>query len=71
MLSLKEKITLDGIISFLNAKLGEKGHDEAVVKFLKRQKNHVTEMRGTLDASSAEEDHVRETFSRVKSMYAD
>ena len=69
MLNIREKISLDGIISFLDTKLKERGHNEAVVKFLEQEHSYVTEMRETLEATSAEEDHMKATYSRVKSMH--
>jgi len=68
ILTIRQEEQLKGIISFLDTESKE-GHDEAVVKFLEEKLSYVTEMKETLSASSAEEDHMRETFSRVKSMH--
>ena len=68
ILTIRQEEQLKGIISFLDTE-SKAGHDEAVVKFLEEKLSYVTEMKETLSASSAEEDHMRETFSRVKSMH--
>ena len=68
MLNIRQKEQLRGIISFLKTEL-EEGHDDTVVEFLKEKLSYVTEMKETLEATSAEEDHMKETFSRVKSMH--
>ena len=68
MLNIRQREQLRGIISFLKTEL-EEGHDDTVVEFLKEKLSYVTEMKETLEATSAEEDHMKETFSRVKSMH--
>ena len=68
ILTIRETEQLKGIISFLETEL-KAGHDEVVVEFLEEKLSYVTEMKETLSASSAEEDHMRATFSRVKSMH--
>ena len=68
ILTIRQEEQLKGIISFLDTESKE-GHDEAVVEFLKEKLSYVTEMKETLEATSAEEDHMKETFSRVKSMH--
>ena len=68
MLNIRQREQLRGIISFLKTEL-EGGHDDTVVEFLKEKLSYVTEMKETLEATSAEEDHMKETFSRVKSMH--
>ena len=67
-LSIREREQLRGIISFLDTESKE-GHDEAVVKFLEEKLSYVTEMKETLSASSAEEDHMKATYSKVRSMH--
>ena len=67
-LNIREREQLRGIISFLDAE-SQEGHDEVIVEFLKEKLSYVTEMKETLEATSAEEDHMKETFSRVKSMH--
>jgi len=74
MLNIREKIGLDGIISFLEAKIDERKtsrfrYNESVMKFLQEELEEVLQMRETLNASSAEEDHMKATYSRVKSMH--
>ena len=67
-LSIREKEQLRGIISFLDTE-SQGGHDEAVVKFLKEKLSYVNEMLETLEATSAEEDHMKATYSKVRSMH--
>ena len=67
-LSIREREQLKGIISFLDTE-STRGHDEAVVKFLKEKLSYVTEMLETLEATSAEEDHMKATYSKVRSMH--
>ena len=67
-LSLKEKISLEGILSFINTELkGE--HDLVVIEFLADKLRYVTEMKETLEATSAEEDHMKATYSKVREMH--
>ena len=68
-LNIKEKISLEGIISFIETEL-KGGHDETVVEFLEDKLSYVTEMKNTLEATSKEEDHMKATFSRVKEMHS-
>ena len=68
MLNIRQREQLRGIISFLETEL-EEADDKTVVEFLKEKLSYVTEMKETLEATSAEEDHMKETFSRVKSMH--
>ena len=67
-LSIREREQLRGIISFLDAE-SQEGHDEVVVEFLKEKLSYVTEMKETLEATSAEEDHMKATYSKVRSMH--
>ena len=67
-LSIREREQLRGILSFLATEL-EAGHDEAIVTFLKDKHSYVTEMKETLEATSAEEDHMKATYSKVRSMH--
>ena len=67
-LNIKARLTLDGILSFINTELkGE--HDDVVIEFLENKLSYVTEMKNTLDATSAEEDHMKATYSKVLSMH--
>ena len=68
MLNIRQREQLRGIISFLETEL-EEADDKVVMEFLKEKLSYVTEMKETLEATSAEEDHMKETFSRVKSMH--
>ena len=68
-LNIKARITLDGILSFINTEL-KGGHDDVVIEFLEDKLNYVTQMKEKLDSTSEEEDHMRETFSRVKKMHS-
>ena len=68
-LSIKARITLDGILSFINTEL-KGGHDDVVIEFLEDKLNYVTQMKEKLDSTSEEEDHIRETFIRVKEMHS-
>jgi hypothetical protein len=68
-LNIKARITLDGILSFINTEL-KGGHDDVVIEFLEEKLNYVTQMKEKLDSTSEEEDHIRETFSRVKEMHS-
>ena len=67
-LSIREREQLRGILSFLDAE-SQEGHDEVVVEFLKEKLSYVTEMKDTLEATSAEEDHMKATYSKVRSMH--
>ena len=67
-LNIREKISLEGIISFIETEL-KGGHDETVVEFLEDKLSYVTEMKETLNATSAEEDHMKATYSKVKEMH--
>ena len=67
-LSIREKEQLRGIISFLDTE-SQEGHDEVIVEFLKEKLSYVTEMKETLEATSAEEDHMKATYSKVRSMH--
>jgi len=67
-LNIREREQLRGIISFLDAE-SQEGHDEVVVEFLKEKLSYVTEMKETLEATSAEEDHMKATYSKVRSMH--
>ena len=70
MLGIKEKITLEGIISFLEAKIKDRFmYDKSVVKFLQEELDEVKTMLETLSATSAEEDHMKATYSKVRSMH--
>ena len=68
-LNIKARITLDGILSFINTEL-KGGHDDVVIEFLENKLNYVTQMKEKLESTSEEEDHMRETFSRVKEMHS-
>jgi hypothetical protein len=63
-----EKISLEGIISFIEAELQGR-HDEVIMEFLRKKLSYVTEMKETLTATSAEEDHMKATYSKVRSMH--
>ena len=67
-LNIREKISLEGIISFIETEL-KGGHDETVVEFLEDKLSYVTEMKEPLNATSAEEDHMKATYSKVKEMH--
>ena len=70
MLGIKEKITLEGIISFLEAKIKDRFmYDKSVVKFLREELDEVKTILETLSATSAEEDHMKATYSKVLSMH--
>ena len=68
-LNIKARLTLEGVLSFINTEL-KGGHDDVVIEFLEEKLSYVTEMKNTLEATSAEEDHIRKTFSRVKEMHS-
>jgi len=67
-LSMVEKISLEGIISFIESELQGR-HDEVIMEFLRKKLSYVTEMKETLTATSAEEDHMKATYSKVRSMH--
>ena len=67
-LNIREKISLEGIISFIETEL-KGGHDDTIIEFLENKLSYVTEMKNTLDATSAEEDHMKTTYSKVLSMH--
>lgn len=67
-LSLKERISLEGILSFIDSEL-EEVTDPSVKEYLEEKLRYVTEIKDTLLATSAEEDHMKATFSRVKAMH--
>ena len=66
-LNIKEKISLEGILSFINTEL-KKGHDDKVIEFLEEKLHYVTDMKNTLEDTSEEDDHIRATFIKVKAM---
>tara|TARA_B100001250_G_scaffold413737_1_gene448875 strand:+ start:2167 stop:2403 length:237 start_codon:yes stop_codon:yes gene_type:complete len=63
-LSIVEKVSLNGIISFLEDE-SEQDHEEVIVKFLKRKLNYVIEMKETLQATSKEEDQMKARYSKA------
>ena len=67
-LNIREKKSLEGIISFIETEL-KGGHDDTIIEFLENKLSYVTEMKNTLDATSAEEDHMKATYSKVLSMH--
>ena len=70
MLNIRQKLTLEGIISFLEAKIKDRFmYDKSVVKFLREELDEVKTMLETLSATSAEEDHMKATYSKVLSMH--
>ena len=68
-LNIREKISLEGILSFINTEL-KGGHDDVVIEFLEEKLRYVTKMKETLEATSAEEDHMKATYSRVREMHS-
>ena len=67
-LNIREKISLEGIISFIENEL-KGGYDDVVIEFLEEKLRYVTKMKETLEATSAEEDHMKATYSKVKEMH--
>ena len=67
-LNIKARLTLDGILSFINTEL-KGGHDDVVIEFLEEKLNYVTQMKEKLESTSEEEDHMKATYSKVLSMH--
>ena len=49
-LNIKARITLDGILSFINTEL-KGGHDDVVIEFLENKLNYVTQMKEKFNMS--------------------